>query len=333
MKKCYRKRGVIGLLAFLAATGIVCGGIYAVGTFSARVELRKGAGTIKRGEARVPIVLGAAPQSLRVGDTLALPKGSAARITFSGKNAVEIEGKSCVVLERLRFSPQKRAVAVGLSLQAGKIEPSIYEPAKEEIKKGKAWKYDFQVAVGKGVVSGASFVGEIVRQTEKRYKVDARAGRPIVQHGAVLVRLRSAVTVDEGPPFVVTASGRNETAIVAAYVGSVVFVLQPGQSVQIEWTGDEVRLMNLSPTQTLCACEWDGVPLVEIKPGEQWSFGIVETEIGRERALAHIGQITGLIRETMPEALLPPPVEVPAQIIERPGVRREGQGGLVSPAE
>jgi len=143
----------------------------------------------------------------------------------------------------------------------------------------------------------------------------------------VLIQLASGVTVNEGPPFTVTADPTNTSPIVCAYIGSVVFVLQPGQSVEIVVTETGVRIINLSPDQPLYAIGWDGVP-VEIPPGGDHEFGVLDTEIDRDRALSHIDDLVGRLGEAFPEAL--EQAEGPIDLLEMIGEPREDQGGFQS---
>lgn len=322
----------------LTVAGLLSGGICAA-EIECEFSVTRGSAMLKRGQ-EVSKLAQTASRSLRVGDRVTTGANSSARICLGGKNVIVMEEKTSVVLSKLRFLLEKplleiRTVSVGLSLEAGTLKPFIYEPEKPKKKKRearRAFAYDLQVIIGEGVVRGPSFVGKIVRHSRKKYTVDVYEGRPVLRRGKVVIRLGSAVTVDEGPPFTVVADPANETPVVAAGVGSVVFVLQPGQSVSIEVTETGVRITNLSPNLPLHVCAWGGVPL-SIEPGGSADFAIVEQDVSHTRALSHIRRVTGLISDAFPEAFPPtgpPPSEVPVEIIELPGQPREDQGGVES---
>jgi len=324
------RRDLIRFLALLCGAAALCAGVVAAVLYSARLELQKGVATLKRGKEKIAISAGGAPLALQVGDELTLQKDSSARISLTGRNAIGIDQKSSVVLNEFKVSPRARKVGVDLTLKSGKIMPAIYKPVKKAgetekriAEREEAWTYDFRTAVGKGVVSGASFVGEIIRETKKRYTVNARAGNPRVRQENLLIQLASAVTVDEGPPLEVTANPANERPILAAWVGSVMLVLQPGQSVQIEVTDTgRVKVTNLSADQPLYACEWDSLPVLEVPAeGGEAEFEVIETDVETEAALTHMGNLAGTIYETYPQAF--PPEEVPP--VEAAPLEGEGE--------
>ena len=303
---------------------------------SSSFAVTKGKGSLKRGETVMEVPARASPRVLSVGDVVSTAPKSEARISLRGEDAVELTEKTSVVLRKLRLSVEKRIITLALSLEAGTVKPVVRGPTKEQIKKEKAPTYDFQIMIGEAVVSGPKFVGMVVRGPKGKYTVDAYEGKPIVQHGKLIIQLASGVTVNPGPPMTVAALATNTEPIIVAYVGVGAFVLQPGQSIQVDVLPDgRVRITNLS-SQPLYAASWDGVA-AEIPPGASNDFEVVEAEVEPADALAHINdELVPLLRDTFPDAFPPPvgapPSEgVPVEILELPGLPREDQGGVVSP--
>ena len=327
---------------------------------SSSFAVTKGKGSLKRGETVMEMPVGTSPRVLSVGDMVSTAPKSEARISLRGEDAVELTEKTSVVLRKLRLSVEKRIITLALSLEAGTVKPVVRGPTKEQIKKEKAPTYDFQIMIGEAVVSGPKFVGMVVRGPKGKYTVDAYEGKPIVQHGKLIIQLASGVTVNPGPPMTVAALATNTEPIIVAYVGVGAFVLQPGQSIAVGSQGwvyrlrpedhdlleatpfqvdvlpdGRVRITNLS-SQPLYAASWDGVA-AEIPPGASNDFEVVEAEVEPADALAHINdELVPLLRDTFPDAFPPPvgapPSEgVPVEILELPGLPREDQGGVVSP--
>ncbi len=313
-------------LAMVGAVGILLGGIAASVLYSARVELSKGTGSMKSGETVIALAAGEAPRPLPEGYQLTLNEKSSARISLTGKNAVDIAEKSAVTLSKFRVSREQGTVVLGMDLAKGTIKPSILEAAKRPRRERdeESLTYDFQTTIGTGVLTGTSFVGEIVRESDTKYTVDAKAGKPVLQDGDVLIQLASGVTVDAGPPMTVEASASNSGPVLVAYLGAVVFVLQPGQKVQIDILDGRVRLTNLSD-QPLYAASWDGSDIVDIGPGGSHEFSVIEDDVDRERGLSHMDDLAGDIGEQFPGAFPPPPgleggytgqfMEIPRQLI------------------
>ena len=331
-----QKTSFVFLPVLLSGLGLLWGGLEA-DKLSAQFAVSKGKGRVKRAEAVIELAVGSESRSLKAGDQVSTAEKSAARIALGDKDAVELMEKTSVVFRKLRLSPEKRIITLALSLEEGTVKPSVRGPTKEEITKKKVPTYDFQVMIGEAVVSGPRFVGKVVRGPKGEYTVDAYEGKPIVQHGKLFIQLASGVTVNPGPPLTVTALPTNTEPVVAAYIGAVVFVLQPGQSVRVDVLPDgSVRITNMGP-QPLYASSWDGSPIA-VPPGGSHSFDVVETEADLGLARAHVETIVDtVIDTTFPDAF---PGEPGAQgeddrnIFWLPVDPREDDGGGVrSPDE
>ena len=296
---------------------IVAAGLFAAGVFSARLELQKGAASLHRGSTVTPVKAGTGARTMQPGDRLVLQKASSARISLSGKNSLQVDEKSSVVLNALKVSPEKRKVDLDVTVQRGTIKPFIYKRTAEEVKEKRGWAYDFLTRVGRSVVRGDSFVGLVERPADKLYTVDVLQGTPTVmyptiQEQNILIKMGSALTVDEGPPLTLGADPDNKEPLLCSYLGAVIFLLEPGQEVSLEWDEEgRVILTNMSDELPLRACSWVGAPSVTIQPGESRVFDVVEPKVNRRMGLRHMEAVGSRVFGVAvgPERLVPVGIE------------------------
>lgn len=334
---CARKRPfAAGVL--VVVVGTVLAGVVPGAQPSVDLKVTRGTVTLKRAEQATAMTAPSAAVALRAGDVLAAKEESAALVLLGGKGALELAQESSAALRGLDYSEEDRTVTVTVALATGAVRVLPYrmpKPEKEPAPEEPAVRCDLRAQVGGSTIPCGAFAGQIALHAKGRYTIRASAGAAIVQLGRILMKLKSAIAINEGPPLTVTADPKNETPVLVGCVGAAVLALRPGQSVAIEVLEDRVRVTNLSATEPLYGCRWEGLPF-ELGPGEVMEFEIIEEEVEMSRALAHMERMRTVLSGAFPE-VFPPEVAAPpeAALLERVEsggpVSREDQGGLVSP--
>ncbi len=307
---------------------------------SADFKATRGTVGLRRAGEVTAMTAASAAAPLRAGDVLKAEKESAALVLLGGTGALELAGDCAVALQKLDYSEEDRTLTVTFSLAAGAVRVLPYRMPKPETEvppQELPLRYDLRVQVAASTVLCGAFEGEIALHAEGPYTVRSTKGTAVVQLGRILIRIRSAVTIDEGPPLTVTADPKNEAPVLVGCVGAAVLALRPGQSVAVEVLEDRVRVTNLSATEPLYGCRWEGLPFV-IGPGEVVEFAIIEGDVEVGRALAHMERMRAVLSAAFPEAF-PPEVAAPPEAVRAEGVEpggpvsREDQGGVVSPSQ
>jgi len=342
MKEMCARKGafVAGVLVLMAGT--VLAGAASGAQPSVNLKATRGAVTLTRAEqgtAVTAVTALSAAVALRAGDVVAAKGESAALVLLGGRGALELAQKSSATLRGLDYSEQERTVTVTVALATGAARVLPYgtpKPETEPTPQEPPVRYDLRLEVGRSTIPCGAFAGQIALHAKGRYTIRASAGAAIVQLGRILMRLRSAIAIDEGPPLSVTADPKNEASVLVGCIGAAVLALRPGQSVAIEVLEGRVRVTNPSATEALYGCRWEGLPF-EIGPREVAEFQIIEEEVEMSRALAHMERMCAVLSGAFPE-VFPPEVAAPPEAALPEGVEsggpvsREDQGGVVSPS-
>ena len=273
MKKTARTRYLASLLALMAAAAVVCGTLSAADP-TADLSASRGAVTLASGANVSAMKTGDAPQSLKVGDVVSTGDTAGAKISLSKKDVLRLAANSTVTIQKWELSPNKKALAVAVSLDSGVLTIDVRKV------KGKV-VCDLEVAVGQAVLSGNDLAGKVSLLAAGNYSVNVTRGTPLLQSGRTLVRLASGATVNEGPPMTITASAGNDGPLPVGYIGVVGLVLLPGQSVSLEATDDGLRVTNTGG-KPLYFCPWDKNAPQKLPPGEPVLLDIPELVVGED---------------------------------------------------
>jgi len=283
------------------------------------LKAQQGTATVTVGEDEFKLDATSPPRELVGGENISTGKKSVAVVEVCRDCLLFVDEKTTVVLREIKPPKGKVAGVVRLELKAGSVRSQCCrpEPKKGEVKKEKK-KFpvvSFEVKVGEMTARGRSFSGHITRLPERAYEAGVTCGLMTLEHGKLLAVLqgKQSLLLKRGS-FTVTADAENEGYVTYSYVGAVVMLLAPGQSVLIEPTedGKAVFITNLDPSRPLYATSWDGIIMDQLTPGRRKLYGVLEPVVSYMRAMAHISTLSNrLMRfvmeiEVLPEEVRPP---------------------------
>jgi len=287
------------------------------------LKVQQGTATVTIGKDEFKLNAASLSRELVGGEKISTGERSIAVVEVCRECLLFVDEKTTVVLREIKSPKGKVAGVVRLELKAGSVRSQCCrpEPKKDDAKKEKK-KFpvvSFEVNAGEMTACGRSFSGHITRLPERAYEAGVTCGLMTLEHGKLLAVLqgKQSLLLKRGS-FTVTADAENEGYITYSYVGAVVMLLAPGQSVLIEPTedGEAVFITNLDPSRPLYATSWDGIIMDQLTPGRRKLYGVLEPVVPCMRAMAHISTLSNRLMQFVME------VEVPSEEVRPPVLPR-----------
>ena len=314
MSKCASRRE-------LGRTVLVIWGVVALSAALAQaapsVRVQRGLATVVVAEDQFKLDTTSPARSLAGGEKIGTGEKSLAAIEVHRDCLLCLEEKTSVVVRQISSPQDKTPGVVRLDLEAGSVRWQCCRPERKELEAGKEKQklpvVDFEVKVGDMIARGRNFSGHIARLPEDAYEASVTCGLLTLQQGKLLAVLQAGQSVTVEDSFKVSAGKENVGYVPLAYVGAVVMLVAPGQSVLVKATidGKAVYVTNLHANKWLYATGWDGIIMDQLVPGERKLYGVIEPVVPYLRALAHLSTLSGRLIEYIAGKEAPPEIRPP----------------------